>query len=391
MGGADKRKADLSDSDDDFAPSAEASPEVKPKPKKKSKPKAAEKTKPKPELADDDDGTQASPKDKKKKEAALDYGVDITTYDQSPELTAKYSAMSVTELNQWLKANRVVKGAANKANMVARCVDGELFGAFPPCPRCVTGKLKVTYASLDAHGGQGEWTCRGAFDEAIGMRVKCYFTARPGEVTRAAVEGHARSRARAREARGEARGRQPPTTRSFQTASKRSSPRMPPTPSRPSRWRWASSCPPREPTLRSRFFAAIFLAIFAALTVTGSTKDDEGRWDGAATLKALREKYPPLTNEEAAGGPPATHPDNSALASCLDELVRLETKHKEADAFKLFTYGLSMTACFVHSSSARWRSGRSIVPSPVARRAPRLGRRRSRAWARVWRRRLTSS
>ena len=45
MGGADKRKADLSDSDDDFAPSAEASPEVKPKPKKKSKPKAAEKTK----------------------------------------------------------------------------------------------------------------------------------------------------------------------------------------------------------------------------------------------------------------------------------------------------------------------------------------------------------
>ena len=185
MGGADKRKADLSDSDDDLAPSAEASPEVKPKPKKKSKPKAAD-TKPKPELADDDDddGTQASPKDKKKKEAALDYGVDITTYDQSPELTAKYSAMSVTELNQWLKANRVVKGAANKANMVARCVDGELFGAFPPCPRCVTGKLKVTYASLDAHGGQGEWTCRGAFDEAIGMRVKCYFTARPGEVTR---------------------------------------------------------------------------------------------------------------------------------------------------------------------------------------------------------------
>ena len=182
--GADKRKADLSDSDDDFAPSAEASPEVKPKPKKKSKPKAASDTKPKPELADDDDGTQASPKDKKKKEAALDYGVDITTYDQSPELTAKYSAMSVTELNQWLKANRVVKGAANKANMVARCVDGELFGAFPPCPRCVTGKLKVTYASLDAHGGQGEWTCRGAFDEAIGMRVKCYFTARPGEVTR---------------------------------------------------------------------------------------------------------------------------------------------------------------------------------------------------------------
>ena len=63
-------------------------------------------------------------------------------------------------------------------------------------------------------------------------------------------------------------------------------------------------------------------------------------------MKALREKYPPLTNEEAAGGPPATHPDNSALASCLDELVRLETKHKEADAFKL-----------ERINQRRWRSG----------------------------------
>ena len=168
-----KRKVLHDDSDDDFAPSAEASPVEKPS-KKKSKPKAS---KAKPET----DG--GAPKEKKQ-EANLDYGVDITSYDQSPELTDKYSAMSVTELNQWLKANRVVKGPANKANLVARCVDGELFGAIPPCPRCVTGKLKVAYPSLDAHGGQGDWTCRGSFDESIGIRVKCYFTARPGEVTR---------------------------------------------------------------------------------------------------------------------------------------------------------------------------------------------------------------
>ena len=172
---ADKRKVLDDDSDDDFAPSAEASPVEKPS-KKKSKPKA-------PKAKPETDG--GAPKEKKpKQEANLDYGVDITQYDQSPELTEKYSAMSVTELNQWLKANRVVKGPANKANLVARCVDGELFGAIPPCPRCVTGKLKVAYASLDAHGGQGDWTCRGSFDESIGIRVKCYFTARPGEVTR---------------------------------------------------------------------------------------------------------------------------------------------------------------------------------------------------------------
>ena len=117
---ADKRKVLDDDSDDDFAPSAEASPVEKPS-KKKSKPKA-------PKAKPDTDG--GAPKEKKpKQEANLDYGVDITQYDQSPELTEKYSAMSVTELNQWLKANRVVKGPANKANLVARCVDGELFGA----------------------------------------------------------------------------------------------------------------------------------------------------------------------------------------------------------------------------------------------------------------------
>ena len=324
--GADKRKADLSDSDDDFAPSAEASPEVKPKPKKKSKPKAADTKKPKPELADDDDdGTQASPKDKKKKEAALDYGVDITTYDQSPELTAKYSAMSVTELNQWLKANRVVKGAANKANMVARCVDGELFGAIPSCPRCVTGKLKVTYASLDAHGGQGEWTCRGAFDEAIGMRVKCYFTARPGEVTRLQWRDMHDPAPEPEKPGGGGAG----TTTTDDA-------------------KFPDGFETFIPKDAANAVKAIALEMGFQLPAEGANseigsllviyKDDEGRWDGAATLKALREKYPPLTNEEAAGGPPATHPDNSALASCLDELVRLETKHKEADAFKLRAY-----------------------------------------------------
>ena len=88
-------------------------------------------------------------------------------------------------------------------------------------------------------------------------------------------------------------------------------------------------------------------------------KDDEGRWDGPATLKALREKYPPLTNEEAAGGPPATHPDNSALASCLDELVRLETKHKEADAFKLRAYkSAAMEIQGARSSHHQWQGVR---------------------------------
>ena len=169
---ADKRKADLSDSDDDFDPSSEASPALAEKPSKK-------KAKPKREPEDRDDET--SPKKKKNVDAALRR--DLTEFDQSPELTAKYAAMSTTELGQWLKANLVVR-PATKAHMVARCVDGELWGAIPPCPRCHVGRLKVHYASPDAHAGQGEWTCGGTYDKDLNMYVKCYFTAKPGEVER---------------------------------------------------------------------------------------------------------------------------------------------------------------------------------------------------------------
>ena len=190
---ADKRKADLSDSDDDFDPSSEASPALAEKPsKKKAKPRGSRRrnlpeeeeecrcSALQREPEDRDDGT--SPK-KKKNVDALRYGVDLTEFDQSPELTAKYAAMSTTELGQWLKANLVVR-PATKAHMVARCVDGELWGAIPPCPRCHVGRLKVHYASPDAHAGQGEWTCGGTYDKDLNMYVKCYFTAKPGEVER---------------------------------------------------------------------------------------------------------------------------------------------------------------------------------------------------------------
>ena len=310
---ADKRKVLDDDSDDDFAPSAEASPVEKPS-KKKSKPKA-------PKAKPETDG--GAPKEKKQKqEANLDYGVDITQYDQSPELTEKYSAMSVTELNQWLKANRVVKGPANKANLVARCVDGELFGAIPHCPRCVTGKLKVAYASPDAHGGQGDWTCRGSFDESIGIRTKCYFTARPGEVTRLPWRD-LHDPAPEPEKPGAPKGESiadvefPPGFESFEGKAA------------------AVAIKDIATGLGFQLPAENVNAEIGAQLLATKNGDN---WDGAATLRALREMYPPLTAEEAAGGPPAKHPDNSALASCLDHLVRLETKHKEADAFKLRAY-----------------------------------------------------
>ena len=190
---ADKRKADLSDSDDDFDPSSEASPALAEKPsKKKAKPRGSRRrnlpeeeeegrcSAPQREPEDRDDGT--SPK-KKKNVDALRYGVDLTEFDQSPELTAKYAAMSTTELGQWLKANLVVR-PATKAHMVALVRGRRALGRDPTMSevprRAPEGALRVS----DAHAGQGEWTCGGTYDKDLNMYVKCYFTAKPGEVER---------------------------------------------------------------------------------------------------------------------------------------------------------------------------------------------------------------
>ena len=304
---ADKRKADLSDSDDDFDPSSEASPASAEKPSKK-------KAKPKREPEDRDDGT--SPK--KKNADALRYGVDLTEFDQSPELTAKYAAMSTTELGQWLKANLVVR-PATKAHMVARCVDGELWGAIPPCPRCHVGRLKVHYASPDAHAGQGEWTCGGTYDKDLNMRVKCYFTAKPGEVERLPWRDlhDPAPDPRPAAAAADADAEFPPGFASFGN-------------------------PEAAAAIKAIAVKLGFqLPVENANAEIGGclllTKNAEGEWDGPAALASLREKFPPMTAEEKAGGPPARCPENSALASCLDKLVRLETQNN-GDAFKIRAY-----------------------------------------------------
>ena len=307
----EKRKGDLSDSDEDFDPSSEAAPASAEKPPKK-------KAKPKREPEGGDDGT--SPKKKKKVDADDRYGFDLTEFDQSPELTAKYDAMSTMELSQWLKANRVVI-PANKAHKVARCVDGELWGAIPPCPRCHVGRLKVRYESPEAHGGQGEWTCGGSFDDSINMRVKCYFTAKPGEVERLPWrdlhDPYPEPRPAAADAAAEANAEFPSGFASFEAPK--------------------AAAAIKAIALKLGFqlpAGNINSDIGAKLNFT---RKAEGVWDGPAALAALREAYPPMTAEEKAGGPPARCEENSALASCLDALARLETKAK-TDAFKIRAY-----------------------------------------------------
>ena len=311
----DKRKGDVSDSDDDFAPSPETSPAVSAKPAKK-KPKAKAK-------ADADGGEGPDKKEKKAKPNVLDYGVDLTSFDQAPDLTAKYAKMSTAELGQWLKANRITKGAPpTKANLVARCVDGELWGAPPACPRCHVGKLKVNYEQDKWEAGkvwgQGEWTCGGSYDESIRMYSKCYFAAAPGEVTRLKwrdVFDPAPEPVKP--------GAAPEKVVAFPDG--------------------FAAFPPKEAAAALRQIALELgyqLPTENANAEIGAklmaTKNDEG-WCGKDALEKLHEDYPPLTTEEQEGGPPCLMPENDALATCLDKLVRFEMRAK-GDAFKIRAY-----------------------------------------------------
>ena len=370
-----KRKPVMDDdSDEDFAPSPRSpssssdGPPVEPESPAVTKPKKDGKKRKGDQQKAPDSGK------KKPKEAALEYGVDITEVDQSPELTNKYEKMKNEDLKAVLRvrlprpppasraprrlvffsrprrsrrasrrpptplrptasppslsapaqANRMLVGGP-KGTLVARCVDGELWGALPHCPRCHLGKLRVAYPNLSGHCGQGDWTCRGVFDKDLGANVRCYFTAGPGEV----------QRERWRDADDPAPEPVPPAAAADADAA----------PTDATLAEGFASMPGKDAAAEIRRVATalkfqlptenILSEIGAKLMMTKNA--DTGEWDGEAALAALRDAYPPMSATEAAGGPPARCPENSGLASCLDKLVRLE-KRAKGDAFKIKSY-----------------------------------------------------
>ena len=163
------------------------------------------------------------------------------------------------------------------------------------------------------HRGQGEWTCRGAFDAEIGAFVPCYFKAGEGEVARERwrdVDDPAPEPARP----GGADEEPEPPVRAPRAGGFRGA-RTEGGRRRAARGGDSARVPaPGRSVVRSEIGAQLM-----------AKRDPEtGAWDGDESLAALREMYPPLSKKEREGGEPAKVPENSALASCLDKLVRLE-------------------------------------------------------------------
>merc|ERR1712228_482871 len=80
------------------------------------------------------------------------------------EIYERVKAKKNYELKAMLEKNNVIKGG-NKKELIERVCDCTLYGAYPSCPRCGGGKLKVTYPYKFGHKGHGLWFCKGYMDD----------------------------------------------------------------------------------------------------------------------------------------------------------------------------------------------------------------------------------
>lgn len=110
-------------------------------------------------------GTKSKTK-KRKSNVVVEVADDVEITEEQ-KLHLKYKSMTVARLKEFMRKNKQLIGG-KKAELVDRCVDGELNGALPVCPTCGAGKLKL---NEDKKGV----SCPGYFDEDCGMRISCSY------------------------------------------------------------------------------------------------------------------------------------------------------------------------------------------------------------------------
>jgi len=90
---------------------------------------------------------------------------------------------TVKDLKDLLRKNEQ-KISGSKHELIERIADAKLFGCFPRCPKCGGGRLRVMYDHEWSHNGEGQYYCRGYYDD--GDYVVCRHTCTLADITRPA-------------------------------------------------------------------------------------------------------------------------------------------------------------------------------------------------------------
>ncbi|OUS44337.1 hypothetical protein BE221DRAFT_78223 [Ostreococcus tauri] len=275
----------------------------------------------------------------KAKNEPMKQGYDIATgVVQDEALHAKYSAMTLDELKQYMKINRMPQSEIGQKNkrinykkpdFVAHCVDGELWGRYPMCPKCAPKKvtLRVTYKD-EHHKGQGRWRCQGYWDKNIGGLVKCSFNysddakndtpqtrlpwRHPGDEISDDEEDDVNAGMEKPVEFPEDLGTLPP----IDMAKK-----------------MLEICREHKLTLPQ----ADNDAVRECYTKLQASIDYNDEYDVKTAFNLLKESFPPLTAEEKAGGPAPRNPANAALCAAL-EAIFAAAKTSPEDPMKAASY-----------------------------------------------------
>lgn len=109
------------------------------------------------------------------KKAKVDVTKNMT--DRELELYDKYKVFTLEGLKDFMRWNKQPI-AGTKHELIMRCVDGETNGALPGCPEAdCKGKLRLD---------DGMVSCAGAYNDELGMFIRCYYNAKASSVKRVA-------------------------------------------------------------------------------------------------------------------------------------------------------------------------------------------------------------
>ena len=218
--------------------------------------------------------------------------------------------------------------AYKKADLVAHCVDGELWGRYPPCPNC--GKkqvLRPTYKD-ENHRGQGKWKCTGYYDTNLQSMVHCAFNyseegksespqtrlpwRKPGDEMSDDEEDDVNAGMQKEVTFPEDMGLLPPK----EMASK-----------------MLQICREHQLTLPSEDNDAMR----ECYTKLQASVDYNDEYDVKAAFNLLKESFPPLSKQDKEGGPPPNCAENAALCKALMEIY-VAAKQSPEDPMKSSAY-----------------------------------------------------